>query len=415
MGLFKKLNPLKERASGFTFRPRKESLIQEGVALLRKKPDIIDADLGATLGLPKLNQVYGEVYGNEVIAEARRLYKKEQLLNQPAPTPSPERAPVSGSTVQIVKNGNISLVTFSPEELLKQVEERRSRVSFDLSGTARFMDNYNQVWSWAGPILFAIGTIGEIFLVLWGRQKVQDWFTAFTIIVVSVIAEGTLLGISFSAKRLRNRADKRSTGWTDKERHKLEVLKKFWFALAVGVAATQVAFVVAQTNAADIGELAVWMVAIVRSLAALVADAYTAFVSEEKPTSGELAIEQQDRETEFTKKLLEQKALEVETINAGAIKVQEVGIEASMRQDRMNTQKEIAHMQNQAQIESMRTEQEQKVLIDRMRNSAMRAIFDPEMPAEQRQAVIGMLTGLMGATKELQPPRTIITPEDEEV
>ena len=95
------------------------------------------------------------------------------------------------------------------------------------------------------------------------------------------------------------------------------------------------------------------------------------------------------------------------------LKVQEVGIEAEMRQDRMHTHKEIARMQNQAQIESMKTEQEQKVLIDRMRNSAMRAIFDPEMPAEQRQAIITMLTGLMGATRELPPPGgTTITQED---
>ncbi len=410
MGILSKLNPLKRRPFGGArpaHGPRSEKHTREALEILRKNPNVADSELMTALGL---------VQGQEpIIQEARRRLTKEKLLapypeKPPAPAPAPE--PASG--VQIIKNGDLSLVTFSPEELLKQVEERRSRVSFDLSGTARFMDNYNQVWSWAGPILFAIGTIGEIFLVLWGRQKVQDWFTGFTIIVVSVIAEGTLLGISFSAKRLRNRADKRSTGWTDKERHKLDVLKKFWLALAVGVAATQVAFVVAQTNAGDIGELAVWIIAIVRSLAALVADAYTAFVSEEKPTSGELAIEQQDRETEFTKKLLDQKALEVETINAGAIKVQEVGIEASMRQDRMHTQREIARMQNLAQIESMRAEQEQKVLIDRMRNSAMRAIFDPEMPGEQRQSIIGMLTGLMGATKDLPPPRTIVTPEDED-
>ena len=84
-----------------------------------------------------------------------------------------------------------------------------------------------------------------------------------------------------------------------------------------------------------------------------------------------------------------------------------------MRQDRMNTQKEIAKLQNQAQIETMQEEQRQKVLIDRMRNSAMRAIFDPEMPPEQRKAIIGMLTGLMGATKELPPGGTTITEEDD--
>ncbi len=337
----------------------------------------------------------------------------------PAPaTPAPQQGPntgplAGGSGVQQVQHGDLTLITFSPEELLRQVEERRSQVSFDLSGTAKFMDNFNQMWSWVGPILFALGTIGEIFLVLWERQKVQNWFVGFTIVTVSVIAEGTLLAISFTAKRLRNRADKRSGGWTDKEKHKLEMLKRFWAALATGVAATQVAFVVAQTNPTDIGVGAVWTIAIVRALAALVADCYTAFVSEEKPTTGELAIEQQEQETQFTKKLLDQKALEVETLNAGAIKVQEVGIDAEMRQDRMNTQKEIARMQNQAQIETMKAEQEQKVLIDRMRNSAMRAVFDPQMPAEERQAILTMLTGLMSMTKELPPPGNTRVTEEE--
>ncbi len=343
-----------------------------------------------------------------------------QPASQPQPHThqGPNTGPLTGqppgaSGVQQVQHGNLTLVTFSPEELLRQVEERRSSVSFDLSGTAQFMDNFNQLWSWTGPILFALGTIGEIFVVLWERQRVQSWFVGFTIVAVSMIAEGTLLAVSFASKRLRNRADQRSSGWTDKEKHKLEVLKRFWLALALGVAATQVAFVIAQTNSADIGTIGVWIIAIVRSLVALVADCYTAFASEEKPTSGELALEQQDKQTEFTRKLLDQKALEVETLNAGAIKVQEVGIEAEMRQDRLQTQKEIARMQNQAQIESMKTEQEQKVLIDRMRNSAMRAIFDPEMPVDQRQGIITMLTGLMGATKEL-PPRggTTITQED---
>src|ERR1051326_1178698 len=139
------------------------------------------------------------------------------------------------------------------------------------------MDNFNQMWSWAGPILFALATIGEIFVVLWNRQRVQDLFVGFTIVAVSVIAEDTLLAVSFAAKRLRNRADKRSSGWSDKEKHKLEVLKRFWFALALGVAVTQVGFVVAQTKSTDIGLVGVWIIAIVRSLVALVADCYTAF------------------------------------------------------------------------------------------------------------------------------------------
>ncbi len=325
----------------------------------------------------------------------------------------PNTGPLPGSAgLQQVQSGDVSLITYSPEELLQQVEHRRSTVSFGLTGTAKFMDNYNQVWSWAGPVLFALGTIGEIFIVLWERQRVQNWFTGFTIVVVSMIAEGTLLAVSFASKRLRNQADKRSTGWTEKEKHKLGTLMKFWIALAVGVAATQVAFVVVQTDPKDIGTGGVWAVAIIRSLIALVADCYTAFASEEKPTTGDVALEIADQEIQFTKKLLDQKALEVTTLNAGAIQVQEVGMKAEMAQDKMNTQKEIERLQNRAQIETMKTQHEQTVLFDRMRNSAMRAIFDPEMPEHERQKVMSTLSALMHTTNQLPPPgRTSVTEE----
>jgi hypothetical protein len=330
-----------------------------------------------------------------------------QFYSPPGPAqqvsqPSQQAASAPGNNsvgVKHVQAGNTTLITSSPEEVLHQVERRRSGVSFGLSGTAKFMENFNQMWSWAGPILFAIGTIGEIFIVLWERQKAQNWFTGFTIVAVSMIAEGTLLAVSFASKRLRNKADKRSTGWTEQEKHKLSTLKQFWFALAVGVAATQVAFVVAQTDPTTIGIGGVWAVAITRSLVALVADCYTAFASEEKPTTGEQALDELDKETQFTKKLLDQEAVKVELINAGSIAVQEVAIKAEMAQDKMETHKEIERLQNKAQIDTMRAQHEQNILMDRMRNSAMRAIFDPEMPAHEKQAILTALSALGEATK----------------
>ncbi len=443
MGFFK--NPFKGSQPGVTTPPSwgihppfPGYNWEDSVLAIKRDPAISDEAFAAIMGINTTNGFSAKEspivqnYKGAALREAIRQIKLEDLRNpQPEgeeqsqlPSREPNTGPLANAStppqppspaVKQVEHGSVTLVTFSPEELLRQVEERRSRVSFDLSSTARFMDNFNQVWSWAGPILFALGTIGEIFLVLWERQRVQSWFVGFTIIAVSLITEGTLLAISFTAKRLRNRADTRSSGWTDKEKRKLEVLKRFWLALALGVAATQVAFVVAQTDPKDIGMGAVWAIAIARALAALVADCYTAFVSEEKPTSGELALEQQDKETEFTKKLLDQKALEVETLNAGTIRVQEVGIEAEMRQDRLNTQKKIARMQNQAQIDAMKAEQEQKTVIARMQNSAMRAVFDPEMPEAQRQQILNMLTGLMGATRNLPPPgSTTVTEEREE-
>ena len=77
-------------------------------------------------------------------------FKGRQPGNTPtAPPAAPPSAPQQGPTtgplggqdphkppVQKVQNGNVSLITFSPEELLRQVEERRNSVSFGLSGPA---------------------------------------------------------------------------------------------------------------------------------------------------------------------------------------------------------------------------------------------------------------------------------------
>src|ERR1700726_698065 len=72
---------------------------------------------------------------------------------QPQPSTTqqgPNTGPLTGqgqaagtTGIRQVQHGELTLVTFSPEELLRQVEEQRSRVSFDLSGTARFMDTFN--------------------------------------------------------------------------------------------------------------------------------------------------------------------------------------------------------------------------------------------------------------------------------
>jgi hypothetical protein len=94
------------------------------------------------------------------------------------------------------------------------------------------------------------------------------------------------------------------------------------------------------------------------------------------------------------------------------LRVLEADIKAEMDQDRMN----IAMMQNKAQIDTMRAEQEQKVMIDRMRNSAMRAVFDPNMNPNERQQIITMLTGLAEATNARPvPPETIVSEEPIEV
>jgi hypothetical protein len=419
----------------------------QALAALRNEPGMSDRDFAVAMGPNSLTgkvcedvdrvQKYRAACENEItrqqqIEAARK--NNQQLppagdpngaMPPPGSDPGTAGAAADSTGVKQAQFGNLTLVTFSPEQLLRQVEERKSRVSFDLSQTAKFMENFNQVWSWLGPILFCLGTIGEIYLVLWSRQTEQTLFAGFSIAAVSAISEGTLLAVSFSSKRLRNRADKRSSGWTSSEKHKLETLKRFWFLLMLCVGATQIAFILSQTKQDGIGLGGIITLAVVRAFAAGVADAYTAFVSEEKPTSGDQALEQQDQENQFTDKLLDQAAKEVAMLNRGAIKVQEEGVEAQerqkelesenrLREERRKTREELERLENFQKIETMKQDYAQRALVDRMRNSAMQAVFDPDMPQEKRIQIISMLTTLMSATGTQLPPPGHINGIDEE-
>jgi len=59
-----------------------------------------------------------------------------------------------GPNLQHVQAGSISLISYSPEEALAQVEEARSKISFGMSGIKRFMARYTDVWSLIGPLLY---------------------------------------------------------------------------------------------------------------------------------------------------------------------------------------------------------------------------------------------------------------------
>lgn len=439
-------NPFKRRQPG-GIKPNKKPieapfpgyLWTRALTALRDNPSISDAEFvqamgphdmtGETCKVDRRIKVYRAACERE-IERQRVLEAANRPKNQPSQPPPPAAEAGNGATPPpssdpgataegpaIVEKqfGNLTLISYSGPELLRQVEESRSRVSFDLTWTAKGMEGFNQAWSWIGPILFCLGTIGEIFLVLWSRQTEQSAFAAFSIIAVSMISEGTLLAISFSSKRLRNRADKRTSGWTEKEKHKLEVLKRFWFVLMLCVAATQVAFILSQTKQDGIGLAGIITIAIVRAIASGVADAYTAFVSEEKPTSGDQALEQKDRENEFMDRSLQQKTKEIQTLNSGAISVQEAGMQAHDRQkemeslsrrreDERRTKEELEHMENMMKLETLKQDHAQRLLVDRMRNSAMQAVFDPDMDPQKRMQIITMLTGLMNATNIQLPP-----------
>ena len=309
---------------------------------------------------------------------------------------------------------NITLVNYSPEELVQHVDHSLSRVQFGWSNNIAFMENYSELWSLTGPLVLLIGTIGEVFLVLWLRQKVQGIIEGLSIIAVALVLEGTFLAVSYKAATIRNRADRRPEGRTDLDKRKLRRQFWFWLALAVGVCATQIIFIVAQTSSDGIGVWGVWIFAILRAAFTLVADGYTAFAHEEKPTTGEQALEEQEQRAKAAQKFLEQKKKEVTILNDGILELREARTQAEIKDDKLRTQLEVEKLQNQTQIETLREQQQQATMFTRLGNNMMRALFDPELPDDDREKLLGVMQGFMSANKALSAGYRVVDEEKQQ-
>jgi hypothetical protein len=351
-------------------------------------------------------------------------FKGRQPGNNPAAAPlqppqannqqsDPTTGPLPGNPgLQNVQGGQLNLVNYSPEELMQHVDQSLNRVEFGWSWNITFMENYSEVWSLAGPLVLLIGTIGEVFLVLWLRQKTQDVLAGLSIVAVALVLEGTFLATSYKAATIRNRAEKRPGGAAELDRRKLRRQFGFWIALAVGVCATQVVFIAAQTKDDGIGMWGIWVFALLRAVFTLVADGYTAFAHEEKPTTGERALEEQEQRAKLTQEFLEQKKTEVTIINKGILDLRQAHTEAEIKEDKLRTQLEVEVLQNKAQVDTLKTQQEQATMFTQLGNNMMRALFDPTLPDDQREKLLGTMQGFMSAMRQL--PQARITHIEEE-
>ncbi len=131
-------------------------------AILRNHPDTTDEQLMAALNLPPLPNY------EACIATGRAAYRKEQLLRS-----TPENS-TPGPAAPSAQAGLVDLVNYTPEQLVQHVDQRIARIQFGWSFSTRLMEGYSEVWAWMGPIVLVIGTIGEVFIVLWSRQKAQE-------------------------------------------------------------------------------------------------------------------------------------------------------------------------------------------------------------------------------------------------
>src|SRR5436853_1534805 len=251
----------------------------------------------------------------------------------PAPTmqqASPAMPTVPTGTAAQGSQGNmgtINLVNYTPEQLVSHVDQNFARIQFGWTFTTKWMEGFAEVWSWVGPIVLVLGTIGEVFLVLWLRQRTKDLLAGVSIVAVALVLECTFLTVSYKSATIRNRAERRPGGASDLDKKKMQKQFGFWIALGFGVCATQVIFIAAQTMEAipgqggDIGIYGVWIFAILRAVFTLVADGYTAFAHEEKPTTAERAVEEEEQRTKAAEKLLQQKRREITIINEGILDV----------------------------------------------------------------------------------------------
>ncbi len=345
-----------------------------------------------------------------------KLSTKEKLgklfgKGQKETTQSDETASLSQSAtlqspgVKNADNGTLNLVQFSPEDLMLHVEQEISRVQFGWTRTTKWMEGFSEFWSWMGPIILLAGTIGEVFLVLWLRQKDQSIPAGLSIVAVALVLEGTFLTISYKAATIRNRAEKRPGGPSDLDKLKMKRQFFFWFALALGVCATQVLFVVAQTRGNDIGTYGVWAFAILRSVFTLVADGYTAFAHEERPTTAERALEEQQQRAAIAKKMLHQKGEEVDIMNDGISSLRRKHMTSIIDDESLRTDLEMKRIENQNRVTTLRAQAEQAAIFATMQNNMMRSLFDPSMDEGDRDRMLGTLHGFMGAMKQLPSAR----------
>jgi len=315
--------------------------------------------------------------------------------------------------LQNAETNSLNLVNYSQEELLQQIDHTLSTIQFGWSRTAKWMEGFSEFWSWAGPLVLLIGTIGEVFIVLWTRQKVQDYVAGLSIVAVALVLEGTFLAVSYKAARIRNRAERNPNGPSALDKKKLRRQFFFWFALAIGVCATQVIFIIAQTKSDGIGQTGVYAFAGLRAFFTLVADGYTAFAHEEKPTTEQQALEEQEQRAVMTQKFLAQKGQEITIINDGVQDVRERHTEAEIKEDKMKTRLETEKIANKAQLDALRTQQEQAIMFTKLSTNMMRALFDPSLPEGDRDRLLGTMQGFMSATKYLPPAQqTHIEEED---
>ncbi|EFH90689.1 hypothetical protein [Ktedonobacter racemifer] len=313
-----------------------------------------------------------------------------------------------------VQGGEINLVNYSPEELMLHIEGTLSTVHFGMSGSEKFKEWAGEIWDVIGPMVLLAGTAGEVFAFIWGYSDNPAWWVGISVLATVIVLEATFMVVSYKSSTKRNRAEGKPSGATDQEKAVLKRYKYMWVMLAVGVGVGQAAFLISAMNAKMNNMVLLVTFAIARTVFTLASDYYTAFVHERKPTEGEEAKHQQQQRAALTNDLLVQKSKELDMINAGILQLQRTHTNAEIEQDSLHTELKMKKLENKNRIKTLESQAEQAVMFTSLGNNMMRALFDPSLPDDQREKLLGTMQGFMSAMRHLPSPETTIIEEEED-
>lgn len=335
------------------------------------------------------------------------------------PTKGPTTGPLStggngNTSAGLHQAGQVSLVNYSPEEQMQQIDRTLSRVHFGMSLNHKFKEQVAEIWSVIGPMVLFAGTAGEVFFFIW--KNVGDkpaWWVAMSVLATVVVLECTFMVLSYKCDTLRNQLKNKPGGATDEDKKEMASHRHFWFILGSGVAFGQISFLVVSMQANLNNMTFLIFFAIGRSVVTLAADYYTAFIHRAKPTTGEVAKAQLKERDTLTSDLLKQSNERVTLLNNGILQLREATVEAEIKEDKLRTRLEVEKMQNRAQVDTLKTQQEQATMFTHLGNNMMRALFDPAMTDADREKLLLTMQGFMSGVKQLPQGRiTDIREED---
>jgi len=368
--------------------------------------------------------------------------KKKDPGNAPAAVPKNAPIPSSPTTGSIprlesAETDNLNIVNYSHAEVIQQVDATLSRVQFGMSRSRKYMHLIGDIWANIAPWVLCIGTVGEVFAFIWitittsstaktvnGKVVIQTathtqaWWILVSVFATIIALEMTFAVVSFKSAAIRGDAEQRPNGPNDNDRKTIAMYRVFWILLAIFVSLGQVAFLIgSSTQNFTIGVTAFFITfAILRTVGTMVGDYYTAFAHKETPTTGERANMELEERAAMASKLLTQKNQEITIINDGSMQVMRTQTHAKIERDTLTTEMKMKTLENENRVNTLQKQQEHANKIARMSTNIMDALFDPDMPDQKRERVLGGLQSLIQMNKQFQelPPaqRTRIEEED---